>query len=69
MTPGRPCSFYTTPTEAERQQLGITDPAVVLGCDNPQGDGPLWFFVPVEGGAVRVAVCEQHAEHLRRRYV
>jgi hypothetical protein len=33
------------------------------------GDGPLYFYVPVAGGAaVRVPVCKKHAEVLRRQF-
>jgi hypothetical protein len=60
-----PCAFFDTPTEAQRARLKITDPDVVLGCENRQGEGPLYFFVPVEGGAVRVGVCTKHARWLR----
>ena len=43
-------------------------PEVVIGCDK-KGDGGLFFFVPVAGGnAVRVPVCEEHAEFLCRHY-
>jgi len=62
------CQFYASPTAEEVSQLGISDPDVVLGCDAPQGDGPLFFFVPVTGGAVRVPVCAMHGERLAYLY-
>lgn len=43
------CAFFATPTEAQRERLKITDPDIVLGCEDRQGEGPLFFFVPVEG--------------------
>jgi hypothetical protein len=62
------CQFYGSPTAEEISQLGINDPDIVLDCGKPQGDGPLFFFVPVTGGAVRVPVCAEHGEHLARLY-
>jgi hypothetical protein len=65
------CQFFAFPTAEESARLGITmdtDPNLVLGCGNPQGGGPLFFFVPVPGGAVRVPVCAEHGEHLSRLY-
>lgn len=60
------CQFFREPSEAERERLKITDPEIVLGCKERQGQGPLFFFVPVKGGAVRVGVCPRHAEKLKR---
>lgn len=59
------CAFYSTPTAEERAELGLPDDTdVVLGCDAPQGEGPLFFYLPAEGGSVRVPVCVHHADHL-----
>lgn len=59
------CGYYSTPTEEQRIELGLPDDTdVVLGCDAPQGEGPLFFYVPAEGGAVRVPACVHHADHL-----
>jgi hypothetical protein len=58
------CNFFTTPTEAERATLAGLPADAVLGCGNLQGEGPLFFFVPVFGGAVRVGVCPHHADLL-----
>ena len=59
------CAFYATPTAEIRQELGLADDTdEVLGCEHPQGEGPLYYFVPVEGGAVRVRVCVHHADLL-----
>ena len=63
-----PCAFFETPTEAQRRQLKIGDPEIVLGCKGRQGEGPLYFFVPVEGGAVRVGVCPKHARWLEEHH-
>jgi len=60
------CQFFYTPSGAERERLKIADPEIVLGCKDRQGEGPLYFFMPVHGGAVRVAVCPRHAEYLKR---
>ncbi len=57
------CQYFETPTEAERARMGAP-PDVVLGCEAEQGGGPLFFFVPVHGGAVRVGVCPRHADLL-----
>jgi hypothetical protein len=55
------CQFFKTPTRAERDTLpGLPDDGVI-GCGDEQGPGPLFFFVPVHGGAVRVGVCPRHA--------
>lgn len=63
--PGWPsCQYFETPSDAERAELGITDPDVVFDCGEPQGEGPLFFFVPVHGGAVRAGVCQRHADLL-----
>lgn len=65
------CQFFSFPTAEESAELGITldsDPGLVLGCEAPQGDGPLFFFVPVPGGAVRVPVCAMHGERLAYLY-
>jgi hypothetical protein len=62
------CQFYSTPTAEEAAQFGVNDPDIVLDCGNPQGDGPLFFFVPVPGGAVRVPVCAMHGERLAYLY-
>lgn len=58
------CQYFETPTSAELAKLpGLPDDAV-LGCKDRQGDGSLFFFVPVHGGAVRVGVCRRHADLL-----
>ena len=65
------CQFFSFPAAEESAAFGITtgaDPDIVLGCGNPQGDGPLFFFVPVTGGAVRVPVCAMHGERLAYLY-
>jgi hypothetical protein len=62
------CAFFATPGKSEAETFRITDPDIVLGCKNRQGDGPLFFYVPVQGGAVRVPVCPEHAEHLKRHH-
>ena len=62
------CQYFETPSDADRAELGLTDPEVVLGCDEPQGEGPLFFFVPVHGGAVRVPVCRGHADLLAEHH-
>lgn len=62
------CQFFAFPTAAEAAEMGISATGMVFGCGRPQGDGPLFFFVPVEGGAVRVPVCEEHCGHLKRLY-
>lgn len=52
------CQFFEASGEGD----------IVLGCPNPVGEGPLFFFVPLpDGNAVRVPVCEQHAEWLREK--
>jgi hypothetical protein len=67
MTPGSlrwpRCNFYRDPTEAERTEMQIPD-GVTIGCENTQAEGPLYFYVPVEGGAVRVGVCQEHCDWL-----
>lgn len=41
-------------------------PGTVRQSPHDAGEGPLFFFVPVaDGAAVRVPVCEEHAEVLR----
>ena len=62
------CQFFLTPSEQEQATFKINDPDIVFGCENEQGDGPLFFFVPVDGGAVRVGVCPKHGAHLERLY-
>lgn len=62
------CQYFGLPTDAERAKLGITDPDIVLGCKDHQGSGPLYFFVPVHGGAVRVGVCPHHAQLLEQHH-
>lgn len=61
------CQFYTTPPPDEAASLHL-DADAVFGCMKEQGDGPLWFFVPVQGGAVRAAVCAEHGDLLDRIY-
>ena len=62
------CQYFSTPTDEERVKLpGLPDGAV-LGCKDEQGGGPLSFFVPVHGGAVRVGVCPRHADLLAAHY-
>jgi len=61
------CGFYEPPSGDERDLLEI-DPDLVLGCLKEIGDGPLFFFVPVKCGAVRVPVCQQHADYLDGLY-
>ncbi len=62
------CNYFGLPTAQEKAKLGITDPDVVLGCGERQGEGPLYFFVPVHGGAVRVGVCPPHARLLEQHH-
>jgi len=62
------CQYYETPTDEQIAELGINDPGVVLGCPEDQGPGPLYFFVPVHGGAVRVGVCPRHADLLAEHH-
>jgi len=63
------CQFYTTPTAEQAATYKVADPDVVLGCKDPVGgDGALHCFVPVPGGAVRVAVCDRHGDELARHY-
>lgn len=59
------CQYFGTPSKAERDELGASDD-VVFGCEDEQGPGPLFFFVPVHGGAVRVGVCRRHADLLAK---
>lgn len=63
------CSYYSTPTAEQRAELGLPDDTdVVFRCDAPQGEGPLFFYVPVAGGAVRAGVCVHHADHLSQHH-
>jgi hypothetical protein len=63
------CQVFMTPDEATRARLKITDPDVVLGCPDAQGDGPAWMFIPVpEVGAARVGCCPRHLEELAAIY-
>jgi hypothetical protein len=62
------CNYFASPTDRERDLLKITDPEIVIGCKNRQGDGPLFFFVPVHGGAVRAGVCPEHAALLKQHH-
>jgi hypothetical protein len=65
------CQFFSFPTAGESAAFGLdtdANPDLVLGCDAPQGDGPLFFLVPVTGGAVRVPVCAKHGERLAYLY-
>lgn len=62
------CQFYETPTAEQVALFKISDPEIVLGCKRKAGDGPLHFFVPVPGGAVRVRVCAQHAAALQQHF-
>ena len=62
------CQYFASPTADETERLKIKDPEIVLGCKNRQGEGPLFFFVPVHGGAVRVGVCKEHAELLKKHH-
>ena len=61
-----PCGFYDTPTEAQQRTFRITDPDIVMGCKGRADGG--FFFVPVEGGAVRVGVCRRHAAWLEEHH-
>ena len=62
------CQFFDTPATSGRN-VGLALPdGHVIGCDNEQGQGPLYFFVPVHGGAVRVGVCPRHAELLAKHH-
>ena len=60
------CGYFAEPTAAERARLPGMPPGTVLGCGDEQGEGPLFFFVPVHGGAVRVGVCRRHADLLAK---
>jgi hypothetical protein len=60
------CQFFETPPPGH--WASRIDPDGVIGCERRQGEGPLYFFVPVEGGAVRVGVCPEHAGYLERLY-
>jgi len=67
--PAARCQVFETPSEDTRARLKITDPDLVLGCLEPQGDGPAFFYVPVPGvGAVRVGCCDHHLRQLQRIY-
>jgi hypothetical protein len=57
------CAYFETapPGDGLPQGTVIQDP-------HDAGEGPLFFFVPVAGGAVRVPVCEEHCEVLRRQF-
>lgn len=57
--PSQPTCEYFSPIHDS------SDNKLVLGCDQPAGDGPLYLFVPVGlSAAVRVPVCERHAKLL-----
>lgn len=44
-------------------------PGTVTQDPHDAGEGPLFFFVPVaDGAAVRVPVCPEHCEVLRRQF-
>jgi hypothetical protein len=44
-------------------------PGIVSQDPHDAGEGPLFFFVPVAGGAaVRVPVCVEHCEVLRSQF-
>jgi hypothetical protein len=62
-----PCAFYDTPTPAQIRTFKIEDPDIVFGCKNRQGEGG-FFFIPVEGGAVRVRVCPKHSAWLEQHH-
>jgi hypothetical protein len=51
------CGFFETPPQAPESDQ-------VIQCPEPQGAGPLFFLVPVPGGAVRVPVCDKHGRVL-----
>lgn len=58
------CAYFERPPPGEGAPEGI-----VIQDPHDAGEGPLYFFVPVaDGAAVRVAVCEEHAELLRRQF-
>ena len=62
------CQFYATPTKAWRDARPWFPDDGVVGCEEEQGPGPLFFFVPVHGGAVRVPVCRRHADLLAKHH-
>jgi hypothetical protein len=63
------CGYYSTPTAAEQKRNpGMYRDGIVLGCENEQAAGRLYFFVPVHGGAVRVGVCKKHADLLEKHH-
>ena len=62
------CQFYATPTKAWREAHPWLSDDGVIGCEAEQGPGPLYFFVPVHGGAVRVGVCPRHADLLAKHH-
>ena len=60
------CDYFETPGDGEHP--GLPDGAVI-GCGSDADPGPLFFFVPVaDGCAVRVPVCREHCEALRRQF-
>jgi hypothetical protein len=70
------CQFYEAPGPDHPLLTGTgqggADEGVVFGCQEPQDEdpngGPLFFLVPVTGGAVRVPVCRRHGDYLARLY-
>ena len=62
------CNSFSTPTAGERARMPGLPEDTVRGCKDEQGDGPLYFFVPVHGGAVRVGVCPRHAALLAEHH-
>jgi hypothetical protein len=55
------CNYFDPPGPGDPPDVVMQDP-------HDAADG-LYFFVPVaDGAAVRVAVCEAHAEVLRRQF-
>lgn len=62
---GLPWCAYFEPAPPED---GLPQGAVVQD-PHDAGEGPLYFFVPLaDGAAVRVPVCEEHCEVLRRQF-
>ena len=62
------CQFFETPTAEQRAASPWMTDETVIGCGDEQDEGPLFFFVPVHGGAVRAGVCRRHADLLAEHH-